>query len=171
MPFLAGEIDLAVAGNGRPCGGKELLPVVDNLERALASAQHGHAAADIDHRILDQVIHGDRSQDAQADAAQVGDQAVVDRLQSGRPVLQDRRDGVGGQVDVGVAEHQQHPRRRTVDKLTSRFEDERAGALGADQGLGQVEAALRQQLVEVEAGDPPGDVGVARPDRLGVAVP
>src|SRR5438874_11880007 len=54
--------------------------------------------------------------------------------------------------------------------MHGRLEDESAGALGAGQRGGYVEAALREQVVEVVAGDTPRDVGVPPPDLVRVAV-
>ena len=44
-----------------------------------------------------------------------------------------------------------------------------AGALGADQRAGDVEAVLGQQLVEIVAGDAARNFRIARADQVGVA--
>ena len=77
---------------------------------------------------------------------------------------------VGGLEDRRVPEDQQRAARRLVDRWTVRLEDRRARALAADQGAGDVEAVLGQQLVEVEARDAPRDLRVALADEVGVAV-
>src|SRR5260221_12489197 len=51
-----------------------------------------------------------------------------------------------------------------------RAEDCRERALGTDQRAGQVKAVLRQQLVEVVAGDAPWNFRKARSNRIAVAV-
>ncbi len=45
-----------------------------------------------------------------------------------------------------------------------------AGALGTDQGPGDVEAVLRQQLLEIEARHAPANLRELRPDRVSVTV-
>ena len=80
------------------------------------------------------------------------------------------RDVVAGRVDVGVAEHHEGPRRPGVDEPHGGLEHDDAGALGADERAGDVEAVLGQQLVEVVARHAPRDLGEAAADRVGVAV-
>src|SRR5690606_7966697 len=66
------------------------------------------------------------------------------------------------------AEHDQAPRGGDRDERQLGAEHGDQGALGADEGAGQVERAAGQQLVEVVAGDPARDVGVAAADLAGV---
>jgi hypothetical protein len=63
--------------------------------------------------------------------------------------------------------------KQTRDELEGGLQHRRAGPLGADQGASDVEAFLRQQLVEVVARHPPGQFlhrRVTGPDVVGVAV-
>ena len=67
--------------------------------------------------------------------------------------------GIGGGEDVGEADDREHPSPRARDQLERGAEDGDAGALGADQRPGDVEAVLGQQRVEVlVAGDAPRDL-------------
>ena len=100
----------------------------------------------------------------------VVDQPAVDPLEADRAVAEDLRHVVGRFEDVRVAEHQQRAGGGRVDEAHRRLQHGRQGALRADQGAGDVEALLGQQLVEVVAGDAARDVGVALADQLGVAV-
>ncbi len=58
---------------------------------------------------------------------------------------------------------------RTLDQPQRGSEDDRAGAFAAHQRAGDVEAGLRQKLVEVEAGDAAGDAGILCADEIGIA--
>jgi hypothetical protein len=71
---------------------------------------------------------------------------------------------------VGVADDEEGPIPRARHQPELRLQRERAGALGPDQRAGHIEAVLREELVEVVAGDPAGDLGEARADLVGVAV-
>jgi hypothetical protein len=91
-------------------------------------------------------------------------------LQPDRAELQHLGDVVAGGVDVGVAEHHQPPVLRAGDQPHGRLQGDRAGGLGADERPGDVEAVLGQQLGEVVARHPAGDVRVPGADQVGVAV-
>ena len=66
------------------------------------------------------------------------------------------------EAGVGEAEDEQAARGRAVDQADGRFQDGDAGALGAGQRGGDVEAVLGQQAVEVVAGDAARQLRVAR---------
>ncbi len=72
-------------------------------------------------------------------------------------MLEDERDGVGGEEGVVEAEHGEHAEGRAGGEVERGGDDVGAGALRADQRAGDVEAVLGQQLVEVVAGDAAGN--------------
>ena len=77
---------------------------------------------------------------------------------------------IGGDEGIGKAEHDQPAMLRAVLQLAGGFEDGDAGAFCADQRACHVEAVLRQQLVEVVAGDAARNVGKTLPDQIGVGI-
>jgi hypothetical protein len=85
-------------------------------------------------------------------------------------VLQDRRHVVAGRRHIGVGEQDRDPLLRAVDQPHLRPEDGAQRPLAADEGAGDVEALLGQEVVEVVARDPARDLGVALADQVGVAV-
>ena len=101
----------------------------------------------------------------------VPDQLLVDALQADGAGGQDLGDGVRRPVGVVVAEHQEGAERRAVHQAHLRLQHGDTGALRAHQGLGHVEPLLRQQAVQVVAGDPPRDLRVPLSDQVAVAVP
>jgi hypothetical protein len=98
------------------------------------------------------------------------DQVIVERLEADRAGVHHLEDVVARAVDVGIAEHQHDPRRRALHQPHGGAERDRTGALGPDQRPRQIAAALGQQLGEVVARDPAGQIGIARADQIGVAV-
>ena len=98
------------------------------------------------------------------------DQRLVHPLEPERPVLEHRRHAVAGHERVLVARARAATARRAVDQVHRRLEVGDAGALGAGEGAGDVEAVVREQVVEVVARDAPRDLRVALADQLGVAV-
>src|SRR4029453_10021574 len=70
-------------------------------------------------------------------------------------------DMIGGGKRVAVAKRNESPMLRARDQLQLGFEHNRAGPLGPDKRPGNVEASLREELVEVVAGDSPGNVRIA----------
>jgi hypothetical protein len=95
---------------------------------------------------------------------------VVDGLAGYRAVLHDPRHGVACVGDRVEAEDQQCTCRRPGVQCHRGLERGRARPLGARQRSGDMEAVLRQQLVEVEARDPARDARVALADKIAVAV-
>src|SRR4051812_5303692 len=77
---------------------------------------------------------------------------------------------VAGLVGTRVAEDEQRARGWAVDQTHLRPQDRSHRSLGADDGARDVEALLRQQLVQVVAGDASRDVHVARPYLIGIPV-
>ena len=77
-------------------------------------------------------------------APQALDEHVVDPLEPDRAVREDFHHMVGRGKDIGVAQDEEGARRRAVDEAHRGREDGDAGALGADQRTGDVEAVLRQ---------------------------
>ena len=72
---------------------------------------------------------------------------------------------VRGPEASGIADHGQRPPGWGRDQVHGGLEHGHAGALGADQRPGQVEAVLGQQLVQVVAGHPPGELRGLRADQ------
>ena len=64
--------------------------------------------------------------------------------------------------------HGQGARGRDRDQADGGLQDGDAAAFGAGEGAGQVEPVLRQQLVQVVAGHPPGQLGRLRADQITV---
>ena len=81
------------------------------------------------------------------------------------------RHHVGGIRDVRVPDHHQGPAARYLHQADLRLEHGDQRALAAHQRPGQVEALLREQIVEVVAGNPAGDLRIAGADLAEVAVP
>ena len=80
-------------------------------------------------------------------------------------MLEDRRYGVRGRVDVRVPEDDEHARRRAPDETHLRREHEGARAFGADERARHVEPVLGEEPRQVVAGDAAGNRGIARPDE------
>src|SRR4029450_12591542 len=71
------------------------------------------------------------------------------------------RDMIGGGKRVAVAKRNESAMLRARNQLRLGFEHNRARPLGPDEGPGNMEASLRQELVEVVARDSPGNVRIA----------
>ena len=103
------------------------------------------------------------------------DQLLVDGLQPDRlEPVDDLRDMIAGRGDVVVVHDDGHPLQHGRGQHQRGLQDRHAGALGADQRAGDVEALLGQQLIQVVPGHParqPVDRRIALADRAGVAVP
>ena len=97
--------------------------------------------------------------------AQRSDQRDVHALDGQRGEVQEPRCRVRGPERAGIADDGQRPPGWCRDQVHGGFQHGRAGALGADQRPGQVEAVLRQQLVQVVAGHPPGEPRGLRADQ------
>ena len=98
------------------------------------------------------------------------DQDVVDALEPERLVGHHHRDVVACEAGVGEAEDEQAALGRAVDQADGRLEDRDAGALGARERGGDVEAVLGQEAVEVVAGDAARQLRVALADEVAVPV-
>ena len=85
-------------------------------------------------------------------------------------VFECERNGVGGEKRVGKAEHGEDAEGRAGGEVEGGGDDVGAGAFGANQGAGDVEAVLGEQFVEVVAGDAAGDAGEFFADEGGVPV-
>ncbi len=95
---------------------------------------------------------------------------LVDALARDRPVLAHHRHVVAGGRGVREAGDDEGPLRLGVDEPDPGAEHDDAGALGADEGLGDVEVLLVEQLRQVVAGDPSRDLREPGADRGEVAV-
>ena len=90
-----------------------------------------------------------------------------------RPIglcVEELGDVVGGDEDVGEAEHDQRAALRARRSAAAWPRDDDARAFAADQRAGHVEAVFGQQLVEVVAGDAARDAGKLLADEVGVAI-
>lgn len=76
-------------------------------------------------------------------------QVVIEGLQRLGMVLQQPRDMIGGCKDIGEAEHHQHQLLGARHQLHGRPQHQRQRALRPNQRPRQIEAILRQQLIEV----------------------
>ena len=99
------------------------------------------------------------------------DQAIVEPLQSDRAGGHDLGRSIGRLEDVVEAKHQQGPAGRAGHEPNRRLQDRDARALGADERTGNVEAVLRQQRRQGEAGDQPRQLREALADQLLVPIP
>ncbi len=149
---------------GRPAG------IVSNQCLGLCARGLDRCCAELDH---DPGIARRQQRDvgaAQPALAQAADDAFVEALGGDRLGGENFRNRVAGLVNVGEAKHQDHPRLRTGHQPGFCFQGDDAGAFGADQRAGDVEAVFWQQLVEVVAGDAALDFGETRPDQVGILV-
>ena len=99
--------------------------------------------------------------------------AVIDSLQGDRFERQDFHQMIGGLINVRVAQHKEHTLRLVVNQGHLGFEDCDAGPLAADQRPGDINHAslIRNELVEVVAGDAAGDFWITRIDERLIALP
>ncbi len=97
-------------------------------------------------------------------------QRCFDALETDGLELEHLGNPVGRLDDVAVAEDGEGVRGRGVDQGDPRPEDQSAGALGADEGPGDVGTALGKQFVEVVARHAAGEVGESVADGVGVLV-
>ena len=77
---------------------------------------------------------------------------------------------VGRREDGGVSDQEQDAVLWAVNEAGLRAQDRNAGALGADEGAGDVEAVFGEQVVEVVAADAARDVRVVLANEAGVGV-
>ena len=82
----------------------------------------------------------------------------------------DARHDVARLEYVGIAEHQNCACTGARDQNGVRLQRDGAGALGADQRARNVEAVLRQELVEIVTGDSAPDVREPRADFVDIAI-
>ena len=100
--------------------------------------------------------------------SRVADEKIVEAFEPDWLVLHDFRHMVGALINIGIGDHQQHAFGRTFDQAARRFENSDAGAFGANERARNVEAILRQKIVQVVAGDAARDVGKALADEIAV---
>ena len=106
----------------------------------------------------------------QALAAHEFDQKMVETLEADGLVLQRTGNGVGGLECIGESQHREHAMGRARRQVEVCGEHVDAGAFRADQRAGHVEAALRQQFVQVVAGDAPRNAREPLADQHRVVV-
>ncbi len=109
---------------------------------------------------------GDRGRSAPPDHGV--DDATVDALHRDGPVGEQAGHGVASRGDVRVPEHHQQGGGRDGHQPERGVEDERAGALAADECAGEVGAVPGQQVVEAVAGHLAGEAVEVRADGVGV---
>jgi hypothetical protein len=100
----------------------------------------------------------------------VPDQLLVYPLEADGFVLQDLRHVVACLVDARIAEHEKRARGRAVNEAHLRLQDGAKRPLAANDGAGDVEALLGQEVVEVVARDAARYLRVTIPDQISVAV-
>ena len=98
------------------------------------------------------------------------DHDVVQTFEADGAMLHNLRDVVGGKINIGPSDNEQHPRRRTLDETASGLENRDASAFRADQRAGHVKTAFGQQVVEVVSGNAPWNVRELAADLVAVAV-
>ena len=98
------------------------------------------------------------------------DEQGVEAFEADRLVLQDEGNVVGRDKGICKTQAHQHAARRAVHQAQGGFEHGDAGAFGADQGAGNVEAIFRQQFVQVVSGDAAWNFRETFADQRGVAV-
>ncbi len=98
------------------------------------------------------------------------DEQSVEAFEADRLEGEDGGDVVGSDEGVVEAEGDEAAVLRALAQFAGGFEDGDAGALGAHQRARDVEAVLRQELVEVVAGDAARDVGESLADEAGASV-
>ena len=85
--------------------------------------------------------------------ARVADQKIVEAFEADGLVRHDLGNVVGALINVGIGDDQQHALGRAFDQAAGGFENRDAGAFGADEGAGDMEAILGQKKIQVVAGD------------------
>ena len=80
-------------------------------------------------------------------------------------MLEDRGDGIGGQEGIGKSEDGEDAVGRAGGQVQRGRENAGACAFRPDQRAGYMETVLRQQLVEVVAGNAPRNARVFLPDQ------
>ncbi len=108
--------------------------------------------------------------DGEVFAAHEVDQQVVEAFEADGLVLECQRHGVGGEKGIGNASTVSTRKGGLAVRLSVAETIVGAGAFGADQRAGDVEAVLGQQLVEVVAGDAARNARKFFADEVGVAV-
>ena len=142
--------------------GDDLVPArVGLLLRLAAHLDHEPAPAVGQERQLVHVL---------AEERHVLDQQLVDALEAERPVLHHGRHVLGGRRRVLVTCDDERAPRRAVEQVHGRLEHGHARPLGAGERPRDVEALLRQEVVEVVARDAPRDPRVAPAHEVAVAV-
>src|SRR5687767_13549531 len=102
--------------------------------------------------------------------AHVPNEEIVESLEADRRVQKDVRNVVRSEIHVLVADDEERSRRRAVHEPALRLEHEHTGALTAHERARDIESVLRQELIEVVAGDAPGDVREALPNETGITI-
>ena len=106
----------------------------------------------------------------EAFAAHELDEEMVEAFKADGAVLERERDGIGGEKAVGESKDGEDAMGRAGSEVERGGEDVDAGAFAADESAGDVEAAFRQELVEVVAGDATRDARKSFLDFGGVCV-
>ena len=95
---------------------------------------------------------------------------IVETFKADGLVLHDLGNMIGTLVNVGIGEDQQNPFGRAFHEAASGFKNGDAGAFGADERAGYMEAVFRKKIIQVVAGDAAGDFGKALPDQIAVLI-
>ena len=100
--------------------------------------------------------------------SRVADEKIVEAFEADGLVRHDFGHVIGALINVGISDDQQHALRRAFDQAASGFENRDAGAFGPDQGAGDVESILGQEIVQVVAGDAARNFGKTLADEIAV---
>ncbi len=98
------------------------------------------------------------------------DQQPVKALQANRPKLQHARHHIRGEKWIGKRQRRQHAERRTSGQVQRCRDNRGAGAFRTHQRARQVEAVLRQQLIEVVARNAPRNARKLFPNQRRIAI-
>src|ERR1700740_2240212 len=102
--------------------------------------------------------------------AQPVDDAPFESFEANRTKFENRGHLFGSNENVRVAQSDQGPVLRAVNQPKLGFEHGDASAFTADERPRHMESVLRQKLIQVVAGDAPGNFWIPRADELAVLV-
>ena len=98
------------------------------------------------------------------------DDDVVETFEANGAVRHDLWNKISTDVDIRPSDHYQHTGWRAFDEAAGRFEDGHAGALGTNERARNMEAAFREQMVEVVSGNAARDIGELAANVVAIAI-
>ena len=180
---LAGDNRRSADGGFAQCPERLLAGPIDDDSRAVAMPEpvggrarlrlglRGSLAAEFDEQPAAAFGQPGDGRQVQALAPAGLDQPVVEAFQADRAGLHDLGRSFGRLEDVAVAKNRERPTRRAGHEPDGRLQDGDARAFGPDQRPGDVEAVLRQQRLQREAGHEPRQLRIALANERPVAIP